>query len=104
MNTEKNCQSCKYYKDGYCEDLELKPYYPQKGCDDFSKRNEDIINEAYLRANSIDAVRGFAYKNGHIRECEELDRARTIILKLIDYIEERRILNEIHSNLRMGAN
>lgn len=36
MNTEKNCQSCKYYKDGYCENLELKPYYPQKGCDDFS--------------------------------------------------------------------
>lgn len=35
MNTEKNCQSCIYYKDGYCENLELKPYYPQKGCDDF---------------------------------------------------------------------
>lgn len=36
MNTAKNCNFCKYYKDGYCENLELKPYYPQKGCDDFS--------------------------------------------------------------------
>lgn len=35
MNTAKNCYFCKYYKDGYCENLELKPWYPQKGCDDF---------------------------------------------------------------------
>lgn len=40
MNIERNCETCKYYKDGYCENLELKPCYPQKGCDDFSKRNE----------------------------------------------------------------
>lgn len=33
------------YKDGYCENLELKPCYPQKGCDDFSKRNELEKNE-----------------------------------------------------------
>lgn len=48
MNTERNCQSCKYYKDGYCENLELKPCYPQKGCDDFSevkKINIEISNE-----------------------------------------------------------
>ena len=45
MNTERNCQSCKYYKDGYCENLELKPCYPLKGCEDFSKRNELTIFE-----------------------------------------------------------
>lgn len=50
---------------------------------------EKIINEAYSRANSIDAVRGLAYRNGHIRESEELDRARTMIFKLIDYIEKK---------------
>lgn len=37
MNIERNCQTCKYYKDEYCENLELKPCYPQKGCDDFSQ-------------------------------------------------------------------
>lgn len=58
MNIERNCQSCKYYKDGYCENLELKPCYPQKGCDDFSKRNElkkDTIQvlEAYINSNEV---------------------------------------------------
>ena len=59
MNTEKNCQSCKYYKDGYCENLELKPCYPQKGCGDFSKRNElkkDTMQvlEAYISPNGVE--------------------------------------------------
>lgn len=58
MNTERNCQSCNYYNDGYCEHLELKPCYPQKGCEDFSKRNElkkDTIQvlEAYINLNGI---------------------------------------------------
>jgi len=34
---EINCQSCKYYKDGYCKELELKPHYPEKACDYFSR-------------------------------------------------------------------
>lgn len=58
MNTERNCQFCKNYKDGYCENLELKPCYPQKGCDDFSKRNElkkDTMQvlEAYISPNGV---------------------------------------------------
>ena len=58
MNTERNCQSCKYYKDGYCKNLELKPCYPQKGCEDFSKRNELKKNtmqilEAYISPNGV---------------------------------------------------
>lgn len=58
MNIERNCQSCKYYKDGYCKNLELKPCYPQKGCDDFSKRNElkkDTMQvlEAYISPNGV---------------------------------------------------
>ena len=81
MCTEKNCQSCKYYKDGYCENLELKPCYPQKGCDDFSKRSElkeDAMQilEAYMRLDVIgffdvkDAIKDLiewsknAYKQG----------------------------------------
>lgn len=58
MNTERNCQSCKYYKDGYCENLELKPCYPQKGCEDFSERGElkkDTMQilEAYIRCDGF---------------------------------------------------
>lgn len=34
----KNCHLCKNYKDGYCEELELKPCYPEKGCDYFTRR------------------------------------------------------------------
>lgn len=52
-----------------------------------TKEQIDIINEAYLRANSIDAVSGLAYRNGHIREFEELDRARMTIFKLIILIK-----------------
>ena len=40
MNPKRNCQSCKYYKDGYCKNLELNPCYPQKGCDDFENRGD----------------------------------------------------------------
>lgn len=48
MITERNCQSCEYYKDEYCENLELKPCYPQKGCDDFTKRDSHLYNEIKL--------------------------------------------------------
>ena len=58
MSRIRNCYICKYYKDGYCKNLELKPCYPKKGCDDFSKRNElkkDTIQvlEAYISPNGI---------------------------------------------------
>lgn len=58
MNTERNCQSCKYYKDGYCENLELTPCYPKKGCEDFRRRNElkkDTMQvlEAYISPNGV---------------------------------------------------
>ena len=58
MSRIRNCYICKYYKDGYCKNLELKPCYPKKGCNDFSKRNElkkDTIQvlEAYISPNGI---------------------------------------------------
>lgn len=40
-----NCWFCKYFKDGYCENLELKPYYPQKGCDYFSYSIDGMFAE-----------------------------------------------------------
>lgn len=49
----------------------------------------DIINEAFLRANSVDAVRGYAMRSGHKREAEELERAHMMIIKLINYIEKK---------------
>ena len=49
----------------------------------------DIITEAFLRANSIDAVRGYAYRMGHQREADELARANIMIIKLINYIEKK---------------
>lgn len=47
MNNKK-CQLCQHYKkDGYCEELELKPCYPEKGCDYFIRRyklkNDTIV-------------------------------------------------------------
>lgn len=96
MNTERNCQICKYYKDGYCENLELKPCYPQKGCDDFSKRNElkkDTIQvlEAYISPNGVgfpdvkDAIKDLIewskneYKRGWCDALSKaLDEAHTI--------------------------
>ena len=55
---EKNCQLCNFYKDEYCETLDLKPCYPQEGCDFFSKKNElkkDTMQilEEYISPNGI---------------------------------------------------
>lgn len=36
----RNCQFCKYYKDGYCENLELQPNYPAIGCDYFKNKGD----------------------------------------------------------------
>ena len=42
----KNCKLCGNYKDGYCKELELKPCYPEKGCDYFIRQNaQDVIKE-----------------------------------------------------------
>lgn len=37
---EFDCQICKYYKNGYCECLELKPSYPAIGCDFFENKGD----------------------------------------------------------------
>lgn len=37
---DRNCQSCGNYKDEYCSELDMKPCYPEKGCDYFSERNK----------------------------------------------------------------
>ncbi len=56
MNIERNCQTCKYYKDGYCENLELKPCYPQKGCDDFSQEiSQELCEDCVSRQAAINA-------------------------------------------------
>ena len=58
MNNKK-CQLCGHYrKDGYCEELGLKPIYPEGGCDYFSRQNrlkEDTIQvlEAYINYNGV---------------------------------------------------
>lgn len=54
MNNERNCHFCKYYKDGYCENLELKPYYPQKGCEDFSSRKSNKESIPFLMHKEMD--------------------------------------------------
>lgn len=42
MNTERNCQFCRHYKNGYCEELELIPSCPKVGCDYFEERMINI--------------------------------------------------------------
>lgn len=41
MNTERNCQSCDNYKNEYCRVLDMKPCYPEKGCDYFSEQKHE---------------------------------------------------------------
>lgn len=55
MNTKRDCQSCKYYKDGYCENLELKPNYPNVGCDYFDK-SCDFCSTIYPDADTQNIV------------------------------------------------
>lgn len=51
-------------------------------------KRQELIDRAYLRANSIDEVRGLAYRNAHIREAKELERARNMIIDLVKELEE----------------
>lgn len=37
---DKNCQFCDNYKDGYCDVLDMKPCYPEKGCDYFNEKDK----------------------------------------------------------------
>ena len=43
MNTERNCQSCGNYKNEFCSELDMKPCYPEKGCDYFSEIKNEFI-------------------------------------------------------------
>lgn len=56
MEIEKtrNCYSCKYYKDGYCDvNLDLEACYPQEGCEEYEEKTTmfdfiyNQINEQY---------------------------------------------------------
>ena len=38
FQSKKVCPSCKYYKDGYCENLEMILNYPDAGCDEFEDK------------------------------------------------------------------
>lgn len=58
MRKDRNCQSCDNYKDEYCSVLDMKPCYPEKGCDYFSKQNKlkkDTMQilEAYMNLNVV---------------------------------------------------
>ena len=100
MNTERNCQSCKYYKDGYCMDLELKPCYPQKGCEDFSKQNElkrdtiqildEIraeIEEKYGDYDICEWFEDYDYEENDISEYQQVGKVSDI-LSIIDKYRE----------------
>ena len=45
ISIERNCQSCKYYTDGYCENLELQPNYPTIGCAYFENKDQDVLDK-----------------------------------------------------------
>jgi len=81
MDTERNCYFCEYYKDGYCENLELKPCYPQKGCDDFSKQEQPKTGHWVYKIYGGFHEQGdwycskcdykYNFGNGHAKYCPE---------------------------------
>lgn len=42
MSKDRNCLSCDNYKDEYCSVVDMKPYYPERGCDYFEARMSNI--------------------------------------------------------------
>ena len=52
MNTKRNCNFCGHYKDEYCDELDIKPCYPEKGCDYFETH---VINiqEIYEKVKDL---------------------------------------------------
>lgn len=74
MNTERNCQFCNYYKDGYCENLELKPCYPQKGCDDFSYSSVKSKLKQESKVKAFDILH-FVADNARLSTFEAIEKA-----------------------------
>ena len=46
MSEDRRCEYCKYYKDEYCENLDIKPCYPEDGCSDFE--NKRMSNKEWI--------------------------------------------------------
>lgn len=64
---DRSCYFCKYYKDEYCENLELKPCCPKYGCDDFNKRPN------YIERDLLDKIK------------EEIKREREETYKMLGH-------------------
>lgn len=47
-----NCNSCGNYKDEYCDVLDMKPSYPENGCDYFEERTYNI-QEIYEKVKDL---------------------------------------------------
>ena len=116
MIKDRNCYFCKYYKDGYCENLELEPCYPQKGCDDFSKQIElkkeinDVldkiraeIEEGYGDYDICEWFEDYDYEENDISEYQQvgkvsdilaiIDKYKSDILSIIDKYREGGCVN-----------
>ncbi len=89
MTQERNCKSCIYYKDEYCEVLDIKPCYPQKGCDYFSKRKgkSDVLDKIRVE---IMALRNRRAEEFDIDSDVFDDRVilRSDVLKILDKYKE----------------
>lgn len=46
MSKDRSCEYCKYYKDGYCENLDIIPCYPKVGCSYFE--NKRMSNKKWI--------------------------------------------------------
>ena len=71
MNAERNCQSCGNYKNEFCSELDMKPCYPEKGCDYFNEiKNESIWIVTYWDFGSEPVVTAFNNEEAAI-ECRD---------------------------------
>lgn len=66
MSKNRNCYLCEYYKDEYCENLELKPCYPQEGCEDFSKRIRMTDGDLISRQAVLDGITDYISEVGSL--------------------------------------
>ena len=93
MNTERNCQSCGNYKNEYCNVLDMKPCYPEKGCDYFSEREEfkkdtiQVLNKIRAKIEKYKATIDKAVSEDESK-IEGMKEAYSDCLKLIDECEE----------------
>jgi hypothetical protein len=88
MNAERNCKSCYNYKNEYCNVLDMKPCYPENGCDYFSEIKK--VRKKMTKEQKDKILKALVEdRNDYARECEKRITSEQGKIMGADYMLQR---------------